>query len=167
MSRATRRASASGPPQVTVCTMRGTTARAMAACSDRPPVTALSPQTSPGSGGSTRFGIAASASGFGDRPRSGNLASGHQGMADQDVVAVSQPHACCLLVRTRRRLPARVRPFRRSTQEKTVIRRSMFAAPLLTALAACQSPADGGAGMQEQISMLFFTTKIVGTRSAL
>ena len=33
----------------------------------------------------------------------------------------------------------------------------MLAAPLLTALAACQSPADGGAGMQEQISMVSFT----------
>jgi hypothetical protein len=33
----------------------------------------------------------------------------------------------------------------------------MFAAPLLTALAACQSPTDRGAGMQEQISMVFFT----------
>ena len=47
MSRASGRASAPGPPQVPVCTMRGTPMRTMAACSDRPPVTALSQQTSP------------------------------------------------------------------------------------------------------------------------
>ena len=120
MSRAIRRASAPGPPQVPVCTMRGMPTRAMAACSDRLPVTALSQQTSPGSGCGTRSSIAAAASGCGGRSRSGDLTSGQQGMADQDVFAVIHPHARCLLVRTQRRLSVRVRPFCRSTQEKAV-----------------------------------------------